>query len=481
MPVATFAVIGDYGVDNGDELAVSNLVNSQNPEFILTVGDNTYGSRTQDNAIGKYYSYYIGSYKGNYGLGSETNHFFPAIGNHDWSDGGGVEAYLDYFTLPESSSGTERYYDFVQGPVHFFVLDSDVREPDGRTAYSDQARWLEAGLKSSDTPWQIVVMHEPPYSSGNHGPETALRWPYEEWGADAVLSGHEHSYERLIKDDNDDSVLIPYFVNGIGGASLRSFSSTVDPDSVVRYHNDHGTMLVKADDSTLTFELWSVSNGGSLIDTYSVSAEPPVDPPPGTHQILLQQGVNDYTGAHDTMLREGKPSTTYGTATNLSVDGHDGGGNNQVLLRFDGLFGPGGRIPQGARITEATLTLQTTDEGGGAEIHRMLTAWSDETATWESLEAGIQANGIEAVTEPDLVTGQQNTLEASTFDVTHSLQAWTSGADNHGWAFQALSNNGWDFSSSEGKAAPILTVTYSLDQTIVSNMTAGTEGGDWFL
>jgi hypothetical protein len=111
----------------------------------------------------------------------------------------------------------------------------------------------------------------------------------------------------------------------------------------------------------------------------------------------------------------------------------------------------------------------------------MLTAWSDETATWESLEAGIQANGIEAVTEPDLVTGQQNTLEASTFDVTHSLQAWTSGADNHGWAFQALSNNGWDFSSSEGKAAPILTVTYSLDQTIVSNMTAGTEGGDWFL
>ena len=48
MPVATFAVIGDYGVDNGDELAVSNLVKSQNPEFILTVGDNTYGSRTQD-------------------------------------------------------------------------------------------------------------------------------------------------------------------------------------------------------------------------------------------------------------------------------------------------------------------------------------------------------------------------------------------------------------------------------------------------
>ena len=481
MSAATFAIIGDYGADNGDELAVANLVKSQNPDFIVTVGDNTYGSRTQDNAIGKYYSDYIGNYKGGFGTGSETNRFFPALGNHDWSDGGGIDGYLDYFTLPEASSGTERYYDFVQGPVHFFVLDSDGREPDGRTADSDQARWLEAGLKSSDTPWQIVVMHHPPYSSGGHGPQTALRWPYEEWGADAVLSGHEHSYERLIKDDNGDGVTIPYFVNGIGGAGISSFGSTIDPDSALRYRADHGSMLVKANDSTLTFELWSIADGGSLIDTYSVSSEPPVEPPSGTHQVILQQGLNGYAGTFDTTLREAKPATAYGSTTNLSVDASSGGGENQVLLRFDGLFGPGGQIPDGAHITEATLTLQTTDKGGGAEIHRMLTAWSDATDTWQSLDAGVQADGTEAVAEPDLVTGSQKTLGASTFDVTESLRAWAGGADNHGWLFQPSSTNGWDFSSSESDEAPILTVTYSLDQDTSGNTRAGMAGGDWLL
>lgn len=480
MPVATFAVIGDYGVNNGDELAVSKLVKSQNPDFIVTVGDNTYGSRSPDDAIGKYYSDYIGSYKGSYGDGSETNRFFPALGDHDWTDGGGIRAYLDYFTLPRSSSGNERYYDFVQGPVHFFVLDSDEREPDGRTANSDQARWLEAGLRSSDTPWQIVVTHNPPYSSGNrHGPEPALRWSYEEWGADAVLSGDEHSYERLIKDANGDGDTIPYFVNGLGGARTYSFDSTIDPDSAKRYSADHGSMLVKADDTQLTFELWSIANGGSLIDTYSVKS--PVDPPSGTHQMVLQQGVNGYTGTSDTMLREGNPSRTYDATTNLSVDGRDGGGDNHVLLRFDGLFGSGGVIPQGARITEATLTLQTTNRGGGAEIHRMLTAWSEETASWSSFKSGIQANGTEAVAKPDLATGHQSSLGVSIFDVTESMQAWASGADNHGWVFRPLSDNGWDFSSSEGDAAPILTVTYNFDRDVASNTAAGMTGGDWLL
>ncbi len=80
----TFAVIGDYGVNNGYELAVANLVKSLNPDFIVTVGDNTYGSQTTpDKAIGKYYSDYIGNYNGAFGDGSATNRFFPVLGNHD--------------------------------------------------------------------------------------------------------------------------------------------------------------------------------------------------------------------------------------------------------------------------------------------------------------------------------------------------------------------------------------------------------------
>ena len=109
----------------------------------------------------------------------------------------------------------------------------------------------------------MVIVHEPPYSSGAvHGPHEDLQWPYEEWGADAVLSGDEHSYERLLKDDDGDGTIVPYFVNGAGGAGLYPFSSDPDPDSAARYNANHGAMLVTATDAEITFEFWSIANGG---------------------------------------------------------------------------------------------------------------------------------------------------------------------------------------------------------------------------
>jgi hypothetical protein len=163
-----FAVIGDYGEGNQGELDVSNLVKSWNPDIILTVGDNNYpvGSpETIDHRIGQYYSEYIFPYKGAYGPGGQINRFFPTLGNHDLDTAGG-QAYFDYFELPNN----ERYYDFVHGPVHFFALNSDSREPDGVGMSSVQAQWLQAGLAASTSPWQIVYFHTAPYSTGYHGP-----------------------------------------------------------------------------------------------------------------------------------------------------------------------------------------------------------------------------------------------------------------------------------------------------------------------
>jgi hypothetical protein len=86
------------------------------------------------------------------------------LGNHDWQSED-AQPYLDYFTL----LGHERYYEFVWGPIHFFVLDSDTHEPDGADINSTQAAWLKSQLTVSDSPWKIVYMHHPPYSSGTHG------------------------------------------------------------------------------------------------------------------------------------------------------------------------------------------------------------------------------------------------------------------------------------------------------------------------
>jgi len=256
-----FAVIGDYGSDSQPEADVANLVKSWNPSFVITVGDNNYpngAASTIDANIGKYYYEFIAPYRGQYGSGAATNQFFPAMGNHDW-DTPGAKPYLDYFTLP----GNERYYDTMIGFVHFFMLDSDDHEPDGNTATSKQGQWFHSKLATSRACWDLVVMHHSPYSSGQHqGSSVWMQWPYQAWGADAVLSGHDHVYERIVLSN------FPYFVNGLGGETIHPFATPV-PGSQVRYNADFGAMLVDATKRQISFRFYS--RAGALIDSYSRS------------------------------------------------------------------------------------------------------------------------------------------------------------------------------------------------------------------
>jgi len=255
-----FAVIGDYGMDNSAEADVAALIYGWQPDFIITTGDNNYPSGAADTIdanIGKYFHDYIFPYTGTYGSGADLTRFFPALGNHDWRTRG-AHPYLDYFTLP----GNERYYDFAWGPVHFFALDSDEHEPDGVKAGSVQAAWLQQGLTASPSLWNIVFMHHPPYSSGAHGSSGWMQWPFAAWGADALLAGHDHLYERLLVDG------IPYFTDGAGGGGLYDFNDPL-PESQFRYKADFGAMLVTANETVLRFEFYS--RVGMLIDRVQVS------------------------------------------------------------------------------------------------------------------------------------------------------------------------------------------------------------------
>jgi tartrate-resistant acid phosphatase type 5 len=258
-PSLRFAVIGDFGDGNQSEADVAGLVHSWNPDIIFTVGDNNYPdgqAATIDANIGQFYHDFIFPYPGTYGAGAPENRFFPTLGNHDWH-APGAQPYLDYFNLP----GNERYYDFVRGPVHFFAVDSDENEPDGVGSTSIQAAWLQQGLAASTSAWNIVYFHYPPYSSGMHGSITWMRWPFAAWGANAVLSGHDHSYERLLVDG------IPYLVDGLGGGGIYDFYD-IQPESQFRYNADYGAMLMTATGTNLHFEF--ISRAGKLIDQYEV-------------------------------------------------------------------------------------------------------------------------------------------------------------------------------------------------------------------
>ena len=244
-----FAVIGDFGADTNDERAVAAMVKGWNPQFVITLGDNNYPTgeaRTIDVNIGQFYADFIGNYHGRFGRGSAQNRFWPSPGNHDWITG--LTAYLDYFTLP----GNERYYDVDLGLVHLYALDSDPHEPDGITVDSRQASWLKQKLAASKSCYDVVYFHHPAYSTSDHGSALAMRWPFRQWGAEVVMAGHDHTYERLLVDG------IPYFVNGLGGASKYGFPVTAMPETKFRYNEEFGAMRVAATATSIVYEFFTI-------------------------------------------------------------------------------------------------------------------------------------------------------------------------------------------------------------------------------
>jgi 3-phytase len=177
--------------------------------------------------------------------------------------------------------------------------------------------------------------------------------------------------------------------------------------------------------------------------------------------ITLQQGLNGYTGTQDTHVNWMNPSTSFNQSY-VSVDRKTGNnGKSQGLLQFTGLD-----LPDGALVTSAVLTLNTLDPGAGATLYQMTRAWS-EASTYDSLGSGVQV-GVETDPDPEAVTGFVSNTGLINIDVKDSLQSWADGAPNYGWYLKPSSgsNDGWDFSSSEGTVKPKLTVTYTLDGTI---------------
>jgi hypothetical protein len=178
---------------------------------------------------------------------SVRNRFWPAPGNHDW-DANGLADYRAYFALP----GNERYYDVDLGLVHLFAIDSDPREPDGTGDRSVQAQWLRGALAASVACYNVVFFHHPPYSAGTeNGPEPQMRWPFKEWAASIVLSGHEHVYERF--DVNG----LPYLVDGLGGDHPYELGAA-PPESRSRFTGVHGAIRAEATRVAATFAFFTI-------------------------------------------------------------------------------------------------------------------------------------------------------------------------------------------------------------------------------
>lgn len=270
-----FAAIGDYGRANVGEAKVDTLVTNWNVDFIITTGGN-YNGNPVDIYIGPYYHEYIGNYVGGFGAGAPVNRFFPTIGYTDYTMAP-TSSYLAYFTLPgtgivsSNTSGSELYYDFTYGPIHFFALDNSGLNSSGIGFTGAQGVWLQNQLGLSSSPWKIVYMNQPPYSSSRPElPPHYNRWPFEAWGADVVIAGADNTYDRIMRDDNTDGRTLPYLISGLGANKPSICCQSPDSGSTVCYCGAVGSLFADADDTSIIFRFMAVNGTplGALVDSF---------------------------------------------------------------------------------------------------------------------------------------------------------------------------------------------------------------------
>lgn len=213
----TFFVMGDCGGGGPDQFRVAQLLDRWHFDLGILPGDIIYSYGEPQNFDPRFFKPYAS-------LLTRTP-FFPVVGNHDIATLLGAP-FFQAFYLPTKNSGTERWFSFDYGDVHFIGLDSNF------VFWNRQTKWLEDDLKaarSREVKWIFVYFHHPPYSSGSHGRDwlVYLLWVpiLEKYGVDAVFTGHDHDYERtkVMRDFASSGRGVVYFVVGTGGRTVRSF------------------------------------------------------------------------------------------------------------------------------------------------------------------------------------------------------------------------------------------------------------------
>jgi Calcineurin-like phosphoesterase len=228
---------------------------------VFTAGDNAYPNGTAQQ--------FTDCYDPTWGrLKARTR---PAAGNHDWGTKD-LAGYLGYFGAAAAPAG-KSWYSYDLGAWHVVVLDSDCKEVKGCAPDSDQGKWLAADLAATKAKCTLAIWHHPRFSSGEHGDDADVGpfWKaLYDAGADVVVNGHDHDYERFAPQDPagraDDARGIREFVAGTGGAGLRTFA-TIRPNSIVRASVAHGVIRFTLHKSSYDWRF--ISTTGEFSDSGS--------------------------------------------------------------------------------------------------------------------------------------------------------------------------------------------------------------------
>jgi hypothetical protein len=311
-------VLGDSGTANAAAAAVRDAyfsaTGARHTDLWLMLGDNAYNNGTDSEYQSAVFNLYPTMLR--------KSVLWPTLGNHDTAQSTqfvDTYPYFSIFTLPTSAqaggvaSGTEHYYSFDFGNIHFVCLDSMTAS---RASNGAMANWLRTDLGATLRDWIIAFWHHPPYSKGSHNSDTETELVemrqnlvpiLEEYGVDLVLTGHSHSYERSFlidghygtsgtlteahkKDGGAGQGSSPYLkptghpgrqgaVYAVAGSSGQTSGGSLNHPAMFISLNVLGSLIL--DFETNRLDVSFLNSGGTVQDTFTIvkdSASPPYAP-----------------------------------------------------------------------------------------------------------------------------------------------------------------------------------------------------------
>lgn len=301
-------VLGDSGTNGSGQRAVRDayyrFTGSRHTDLWMMLGDNAYESGTDSEYQTKLFNIYPTMLR--------KSVLWSCYGNHDARSSNSSSQSGPYYaqhTFPKQgeaggvASGTEAYYSYDYGNIHFISLDSCESS---RSTTGAMAKWLRNDLANTTKDWVVAFWHHPPYSRGSHNSdsESTLREMrerfvpiLESYGVDLVLCGHSHSYERSKFIDghhgksntfNDSMVVQPgngrdagaYTKAGLGpipnsgavyavaGASGKLSGGTLNHPAMVVSINVYGSMVLDFDGGRL--DAIYLDRNGNIRDRFTM-------------------------------------------------------------------------------------------------------------------------------------------------------------------------------------------------------------------
>jgi alkaline phosphatase len=248
------------GGDEATAAVLDEVVAAHPDAVVFTAGDNAYPDGS--------YEQFTECYGPSWGRHKDRTR--PAVGNHEYHQ---AQAAGHHRYWGDAAGPVDRYYySFDLDGWHVVVLNSEC----GRvgcelgSGSGDQVEWLVRDLDESAAECTIAIWHRARWSSARYGndPDYATFWQVlYDHGAEIVLNGHDHVYERFEPMAPDGSLDIDrgirQFIVGTGGAGLRGFEEIAN-NSAAR-GSDPGILELRLGDGTYRWEFMAVE-GASFTD-----------------------------------------------------------------------------------------------------------------------------------------------------------------------------------------------------------------------